>query len=455
MGLKKKVNLRKLILGLSAVGMLSLTLSTSTYAWFKLNATAKVENFDFEVIGGKGFMVSIDGGTYTNDLKTEQIEKAIAVAYGNGVYELGYESDADGKITESDVLYEINYNSNNELVKRKVENVDEVLEGVMKNIELLPTTSSDGRSFTDLYKAPVTTTSGRFVEFSVYFKTTSTKESDNLKYDIYLDGYGGYDNDGNKILPTKFTSAITPVQLMAGMNTFEYIDDGTNVVKQLKNYAAGEKINVYSSNAARISVTTSNKQTIEAKYQLTNNYTFVEGKKYFVTEDNGATFIEATVVPGDDITPDTYYEFVDTSYTYTTDEDSTLIYEINDTEKKNSDLGSYATDYDEVATDYTNDYYMYSSKCNAMYTYYNNLRRSSPLKPMDYAELPKTIKSLPAESSDKINSSDYNAITTVESGKDEKKVTFRIWLEGWDADCFDGLANSIDVRLSFASKRVD
>jgi len=206
---------------------------------------------------------------------------------------------------------------------------------------------------------------------------------------------------------------------------------------------------------ARISVTTSNKQTIEAKYQLTNNYTFVEGKKYFITEDNGATFVEATVTPGDDITPDTYYEFVDTSYIYTPDENSTLIYEINDTEKKNSDLGSYATDYDEVTTDYTNDYYMYSSKCNAMYTYYNNLRRSSPLKPMDYNELPKTIKSLPAESSDKINSSDYNAITTVESGKDEKKVTFRIWLEGWDADCFDGLANSIDVRLSFASKRVD
>lgn len=454
MGLKKKVNLRKLILGLSAIGMLSLTLSTSTYAWFKLNATAKVENFDFEVIGGKGFMVSIDGGTYTNDLKTEQIEKAIAVAYGSGKYELGYETDDDGKIVESNVLYEISYDSNNELRKTKVQDIDATLNSVMRDIELLPTTTTNGRKFTDLYNAGVSTSSGRFVEFSVYFKSTSNKESDNLKYDIYLDGYGGLDNDGNKILPTKFTSVITPVQLMAGMNTFEYVSDGTNVVRQLKNYAAGEKINVYSSNAARISTTVSNKIKVDSRYELTLNNTFIGNKEYFLKNDDG-TYSLAQVEAGEEIPLNTYYEFHNESYVYEADDDSTLIYEINDTENANTDLGSYASDYNEVDSEHTNEYYLYSSKCNAMYTYYNNLRRSSQISPLVYDELPKTIKSLPTKSSDNIDSSEYDAITTVASGEDAKKITFRIWLEGWDADCFDGLANSIDVRLSFASKRVN
>jgi hypothetical protein len=42
---------------------------------------------------------------------------------------------------------------------------------------------------------------------------------------------------------------------------------------------------------------------------------------------------------------------------------------------------------------------------------------------------------------------------TVKSGTDITKVTFRFWLEGWDADCFDGLTKSINVNLTFTSKK--
>ena len=52
--MKRKLNIRKLILSLSTIGMLALTTTASTYAWFKINAKASVENFNFEVIGGKG-----------------------------------------------------------------------------------------------------------------------------------------------------------------------------------------------------------------------------------------------------------------------------------------------------------------------------------------------------------------------------------------------------------------
>jgi hypothetical protein len=134
-----------------------------------------------------------------------------------------------------------------------------------------------------------------------------------------------------------------------------------------------------------------------------------------------------------------------------------LIYEINDTVNSKYDLGSYATTYNHLTDGYNiSDYFLYSSECNAMYTYYNNLRRSSPLtgKEFTYGEQPKTIKSLPTVSSDDINLQ-YDKIVQVESGGDEKLVTFRIWLEGWDADCFDGLKNDIKVRLALSSKRVN
>ena len=49
----------------------------------------------------------------------------------------------------------------------------------------------------------------------------------------------------------------------------------------------------------------------------------------------------------------------------------------------------------------------------------------------------------------------YNKrITTLSSGEDGKPITFRIWLEGWDADCFDGLGGTIQSQLSFSSKRI-
>ena len=271
--MKHKVNLRKVILSVSTIGMLAVTLTTSTYAWFKLNQNAKVENFNISVIGGKGFMVSVDGGTYTNDLTSEQIQKAIAVAYSNGTYELGYETDGDGKITESNVLYRVVVDSNNERTRKKVDNVEDVLNSAIKNIELLPTTSNDGRYITDMWGAHTSLASGKYVEFGVYFKSTSNQETDKLKYDIYMDGYEGKDENDNEILPTSITSTVTDVSLVTAMDTIEYIGN----TKAKKTYNGGQ-IEVYSSNALRISTTSSDKEEVPGHYELTKNINFVEGK---------------------------------------------------------------------------------------------------------------------------------------------------------------------------------
>jgi len=88
-----------------------------------------------------------------------------------------------------------------------------------------------------------------------------------------------------------------------------------------------------------------------------------------------------------------------------------------------------------------------------MYTYYNNLRPSSQLQAKEYLYFPETIKDL--VSKDENGDYIYNKkITTLSSGEDGKLITFKIWLEGWDADCFDGLKNSVDLALSFSSVRI-
>ena len=462
--MKRKLNIRKLILSLSTIGMLALTTTASTYAWFKINAKASVENFNFEVIGGKGFMVSVDGETYYNYLNTEQLEKAMIVSMSDR-YVLGCEKDEEtGKITESDVLYRILYDHGVK-VREKVENPEELVENMMKNLQLAPVTTKDGNSFTNLIGVGQNASSGSFAEFGVYFKSTSDKETDNLKYDVYLDGYGGLDNEGNKILPTKFTSEITNVQLMTDMNAVVIDDNGNKSLPYTPGqthsytYHAGDTIKVLSTNAARISTIVGIREDIPEEYKITEDVKYAADKFYYRKE--GDEFIEMMgITIGDDIPENTVYEFIQAETRYNPDTSTSLIYEINDTENGKYDLGSYVSTYDHTYNDGNydmNTYYNYSYECNAMYTYYNNLRQSAQLKKdnMPYETLPNTIKSLPTKSSDNITSNDYDTIVQVKSGEAEKLVTFRVWLEGWDADCFDGLSKKIDVRLALGSKKVD
>ena len=46
-----------------------------------------------------------------------------------------------------------------------------------------------------------------------------------------------------------------------------------------------------------------------------------------------------------------------------------------------------------------------------------------------------------------------NKVITTLSSNDVNPtlLTFRIWLEGWDADCFDGISGNIQALLSFVA----
>lgn len=451
--MKKRV--RKLIMLSASTVMAAASLVTTTYAWFKINATAKVENFDFEVVSGLGFEVSIDGKNYYGDLNMLQMQKAIVASYDSSLYKiLPYDENGD----KPDTLYKFIGSDYKALTDSEAEN--EIKE-VFKKIKLLPATTKNGRDFTDLFNGTYTTTSGRFLEFGVYFKATSDNPKDKLKYDIYLNGYDGVDERGNQMVDTIFTSKTTDVKLNANMNAVITDPDGNKTITELKS-SENDKITVYSSNAARISTTVSNFTHFDAKHFVTSDATYDETKTYYTYDIQTDVYQE---FEGDEFQENvTYYEFMDAYDAYIVDENSSLIYEINDTEHPYTDLGSYATNYSDTSD--MDKYYLYNCDCNAMYTYYNNLKAQGKLvdKELDYDELPTNIiRTLPAKKSSDIikasspseaTDSKYYPITTVESGADAKLVTFRVWLEGWDADCFDGLSNSIDMRLAFSSKRV-
>lgn len=113
------------------------------------------------------------------------------------------------------------------------------------------------------------------------------------------------------------------------------------------------------------------------------------------------------------------------------------------------DLGSYATDYDKAnSTDPEKEKLdkLYNAEHNAMYTYYNRLKGNS-LKKLSYNVLPDHhYNSL-------LNERNENQILLCRlDGNEAVKVSFKLWLEGWDADCFDGIGEQISVQLSFVQK---
>jgi len=422
--------IRKTIIGVSTLLFTAVTLTSTTYAWFKINSRATVTGFNISAHSGQGFMVSIDNVNYSNDLTAEQLEMAMLAGYNSDEFKVRYNYETNltsvykksGEVqkqddTEPDGLAWEKYDDGTYITDENGDKIP-VTENLYDNelsrtdvlkeleaIQLLPTTSLDGRRITDLWNSEQSSSQGKYVNFQIYFRTASTKEEDNFTYDIYLNGEEKTSDNDQIISPTRMTSETTIVPLNAGMKAIKNNGTLENPVYVVQDLARFQNIEVYSSNAFRFSITDENALATE-----------------------GASYISN-------------------------------IYELNDSVNGIKDLGSYATTYSNDYCDlngltYSDElFYKYSSTCNAMYTYYNNLRPSSQLQAKEYLYFPETIKDL--VSKDENGDYIYNKkITTLSSGEDGKLITFKIWLEGWDADCFDGLKNSVDLALSFSSVRI-
>ena len=492
--------LRKTIMGVSALAFTAVALTTATFAWFEIYSEVKVQGLNITATSGLGFMISVDGVNYKNDLTKEEIYGAMLCSYAPN--EFGFKYDEN---TKTSTLYtkiaNPQYDDENNLIGYEYvydqPASSTTITNALKNIELMPLTSNNGVGMHDLYNSPASAESGRYIEFQVYFKTTGTRGEYKEATEIvankrYYKRTGEYYVNVNQLGITLSDSNVS--QYYYKINDADPNEEyKTGLAKydpdnQTKGYTFYKKFyNVVDVTEKAQSLLTAG----DTVYELTNGYMYeiyLNGEEQ--TSDSGATISPTrftsdsksgsvgadmvTVQNGQIVTlhgPTDENPSGDSFTVYganalrlsITDENAldasggasgSLIYELNDYENGDKNFGSYATTYSEAyctANDLTFEpelKLLYGYECNAMYTYYTHLKQSTALfnSLMNIDERPATIKDLTGV--------DNKAFTTLSSGEDGKLITFRIWLEGWDADCFDGLGGTIQSQLSFSSKRI-
>ncbi len=400
---------RKLLLALTSLSLTSVTLITTTYAWFKVNSKANVSGYDFGVTSGQGFLVSIDNEHYKSHISTEEMLKAIALGH-----------DPSNTISEDGTLinsYGIELNPYTYMQDN--------------SIALKPVTSKNGTEFKALAGGNVGADNGEFIEFTLYFKATSliTAENDptsvisekdkKAEYSIYLCEDDTVIKTGEKATAnTPEKDKVRGTYVKSRLNVIQADADGSGgllkdmtiydkALGEVRTLRQGETIRVYTTNSLRISA---HDEDLESD---ANIYEIVQEDDYTVDDFKGAF-----------------------------------------------DLGSYATNYgsvydygrtpEQMAAQTDQDLMnLYCCDNNGGFNYYNNLRPSSQIAPLDF-DAPENQLIL-KESNRSLSSS--RTMTQVSFASGVKTIKFRIWMEGYDADCFDGLTESVSVHLLFNSKK--
>ena len=105
-------------------------------------------------------------------------------------------------------------------------------------------------------------------------------------------------------------------------------------------------------------------------------------------------------------------------------------------------IGSYATTLNSELYDstYKSIASRFDSTKNAAFTY--SINQGASFSPISYEECPSSYQDF--------DSLDALKIVSFSQKGEIKKVKFNFWLEGWDADCFEGIQGSnINISLSF------
>lgn len=513
--------LRKTIMGVCALTCTALTFTTATYAWWKNYSNATVQGLNITANSGLGFMVSVDGVNYKNDLTADEIYGAMLVSKLPDKYGWKYDETVRKSFLCEIESIEIENDEQGNEINRKITYGDVVKEplSLMNEIELMPLTSLDGVNITDLYNSAATKSSGRFIEFQVYFKTVgnrgefkqATSVEAGKRYYSYTAPYyvplselsitlvNTIDTNGDQI-PDEPDVSQYYYKVIAddGSETYEkgkahynkdytyykqfyhvkdITEDAQNLLNDKENGPIYEMTNgymyeIYLNGEEQTSDALFENGTLIQEATHISPTRFISEDKTILLEANMSTVLNGNPVNlyGPDADSITVYSSNairmsitdENAYEASEGATGTLIYELNDAVKGASNLGSYASTYSETyCTDNGINYsleldYKYGHQHSASYTYYTNLKQSDLLKNrlIAYENLPTTINDLTSKGTD--GNFIYNKpITTLSSGEDGKPITFRIWLEGWDADCFDGLEKSIQSQLSFSSKRIN
>ena len=511
--------LRKTIMGVCALTCTALTFTTATYAWWKNYSNATVQGLNITANSGLGFMVSVDGVHYKNDLTAEEIQGAMLVSYSEN--EFGF-NPVDGKLYTKTAIpvFDENENLTGYTYELDQPASTQTIKDAMKKIELMPLTSMNGVDITDLYNSEASAESGRFIEFQVYFKTVgnrgefkqATSVEAGKRYYSHTDPYYVPLSELSITLVNTLDTNGDNIPDEPDVSQYYYKINGNDDSEEYKtNLANYDKNYTYYKQFYHVEDITEEAQKLldhdQPIYEMTKGYMYEiylngEEQTSDALFDNGTLIQEATHISPTRFTSNSIKGQVGADMTIVrngqvvtlhgpsdtqdegdeftvfggnalrmsiTDENAktasggatgTLIYELNDALNGASNLGSYASTYSEEHAIDDPDYSfeqdcLYGTRYSASYTYYTNLKQSDSLKNklIAYSDLPTTIKDL--TSKDDNGNFTYNKrITTLSSGEDGKPITFRIWLEGWDADCFDGLGGTIQSQLSFSSKRI-
>ena len=440
---------RKLILSIFAVGACAATFSTTTYAWFRMNSRAYVSTLDFTVISGLGFKIAVDGSDseyFTDTISSEQMSAAIAHGYNPDKYvfyqnEL-YEHEAIGhydEIKEEDVIDYHTY--------KKMSYFD--IQNVIKNIKLdLATTmiNQDGHTTTDGYTlygedGYEITDSSKYLEFSLYFKADSDLATDGQHFGIYISDDltyvrdGQKDKDGNPIeFPMNPTSIRSATQQIKLVNEMTYLNKNYEMVT----LNSGDTMSLSLNNAIRFS--TREIGTVMTIPKATNNPDYSvpsEGEKPVEPVVNPDVTIDGDTIITKGPTP-LVEEEINTSGI----NPNVKIYELAD----ENNLGSYATDYNGDENELKR---MYGAEYSAMYYRYVHLdQKLDEVNPLNYADLKEMYDT--GRIVTDLNSDDI--LTVVDSGPEAHKITFRFWLEGYDADYFAGVSGLVPISCNLSFK---
>lgn len=491
---------RKLLISIMSLMFLAVTFTSTTYAWFKLNGSASV-GFDFKVTSGLGFQISIDNYNYKQTLTLDDIK----LSYYHSLYpETYYVLDSSSNTTK---LYQDKHQVSSDDIEKAFNQValyPVTSSNGYKLTDLYQTEIKKERKRYLEFDVYFKTTNNEYSIVSVsedefnsnksnyYIEATSfNKVNDVIDYSNYYE----YDlNNGTYIKASADTKTF-----------YEYVSPEfikEDVYDYMKVYYTKEDI-LYNDLSYSIYTLCDNLTSFDSNtlyytmnsYVSASNYSYDEDQIYYIknesfnnqtydiylftSDDNYGTDISSNVKnieikskARDDIK--NALARLDKSSRYNTTNNTISTYSSDASRlsiTRTNICSSYITSNNYLDKLYTAKIYelsketnlgTYASSANYLdnisYLYYNSLRPNSNLS--NYLTnfiIPTTyniddIKATKVSSNGRTLyevSSTNPKLTTVNSSSLKTKLTIRFWIDGWDADCFDGLSESINVRLAF------
>lgn len=209
----------KLLLSIWMLVATTITLASTTYAWFASNKEVGLDDFDLELETQQNMLVSIDGVNFSSRITNEELKRGIVAKYN------GIDVKDVNDISSFDNIHLQCVTYDGTTFKKITDKVDS------NNNYILEETS---------------VSSGMFISFDLWFQYTSFK-NDNSSYYVTFVGDSYSDNN---VSGSYLNGSKNDVKLYNKLTTID------------KNYNAGEVITINTGDALRLGVTTNESENL-------------------------------------------------------------------------------------------------------------------------------------------------------------------------------------------------